>query len=388
MAFNIDRRTARIKSPFGGNMLKLFTEGQLGALSLSHRIVMAPLTRMRAGASAIPNELMVEYYDQRASKGGFIVAEATAISPWGVGYHGAPGIFEAEHVEGWKRVVNAVHDKGARIFLQLFHAGRQSHTDNLPGSGAPLAPSAIDAGARSHTPGGWKPTSVPRVLETTEIAGIVDEYRRAAELAKDAGFDGVEIHAANGYLPDQFLQTGANERVDMYGGSVENRARFLLEVTFAVVSVWGAKRVGVRVSPSGTFGGMSDNNPSETFEYVAEQLNRFDLAYMHIIEPRVVGSETVIDSEPIATQHLRSIFKGPIIAAGGFSPDSARAIVESGMADFVAFGRFFVSNPDLPERVRKGQPLNRYDRETFYAGKERGYTDYPTFDKALSNDHT
>ncbi|MFM0204056.1 alkene reductase [Paraburkholderia fungorum] len=364
-------------------MSKLFLEARLGAYSLSHRVVMAPLTRMRAGENDVPGDLMVEYYAQRASKGGLIVAEATPVSPWAVGYFGAPGIFTNEQVAGWKRVVDAVHAKGARIFLQVFHAGRQSHTDLLPGNGEPLAPSAIESGSFSHTREGWKPSSAPRALNTEEIAGVVEEFRLGAEFAKAAGFDGVEIHAANGYLIDQFLQTGSNQRTDSYGGSAANRARFLLEVTQAVVSVWGGDRVGVRVGPSGKFGGMSDSNPAETFGYVAEQLNRFNLAYLHIIEPRVEGSETVSESPPVAAQQLRAVFKGPIIAAGGFTPESANAVIEAGVADLVAFGRHFVSNPDLPERVRLGKPLAHYDRDTFYAGVERGYTDYPAFDQQV-----
>jgi N-ethylmaleimide reductase len=363
-------------------MSKLFSEVKLGPYSFAHRIVMAPLTRMRSGAGDVPGDLMVEHYSQRASNGGLIIAEATPISLWAAGYLGAPGIFTDEQVAGWKRVVEAVHTKGSRIFLQLFHAGRQSHQDLLPGNGEPIAPSAVVSGGFAYTAEGWKASTVPRALELNEIPGIVEEFRRAAERAKDAGFDGVELHGANGYIIDQFLQDGSNQRTDAYGGSVENRARFLLEVTEAVVSVWGGDRVAVRIGPSGTWGGMSDSNPNATFGYVAEQLNRFGLAYLHIIEPRIKGSELVSEGlAPVASQHLRTIFKGPIIAAGGFTPESANAIIEAGDADFVAFGRHFVSNPDLPERVRLGKPLARYDRDTFYGGDARGYIDYPAFDE-------
>ncbi|WP_438391150.1 alkene reductase [Caballeronia sp. DA-9] len=364
-------------------MSQLFTSTNIGPYTLSHRIVMAPLTRMRSGPGDVPGDLMREYYAQRATQGGLIVAEATPISPGAIGYLGAPGIYTDEQVAGWTKVVDAVHAKGSRIFLQLFHAGRQSHIDLTPNGEAPIAPSALPSDGFAYTAEGWKATSMPRALETHEIAGIVEEFRRAAERALNAGFDGVEIHGANGYLPDQFLQDGSNKRTDEYGGSIENRARFLLEITQAAVSVWGGERVAVRLGPSGTWGGMSDSDPNATFGYAADQLNRFGLAYLHLIEPRIKGSELVSEGlAPVASRHLRKIFKGPIIAAGGFTPESAEHILGEGSADLVAFGRHFISNPDLPERVRKGLPLNAYDRDTFYGGDARGYTDYASADEA------
>jgi N-ethylmaleimide reductase len=358
----------------------LFTPVQIGAVSLAHRVVMAPLTRLRSEQPGdIPGDRMVEYYDQRATEGGLIISEATAVSITGRGYLGAPGIYSDAQVAGWKKITAAVHAKGGRIFLQLWHVGRQSHVD-MTGGVPPVAPSEVPYESVVFTANGWVPVSPHRALKIEEIPGIVEEYRRGAERAKTAGFDGVEIHGANGYLLDQFLQDGSNRRTDAYGGSIENRARLLLEVTAAVVSVWGGDRVGVRLGPSGRFGGMFDSNPEATFGYVARELNRFGLAYLHVIEPRVKGSQAVEDGlPPVASVQLRKIFQGKIIAAGGFEPDSAEAIVEHGDADLVAFGRHFISNPDLPLRIRLGLPLNAYDRATFYGGDDRGYTDYPLY---------
>jgi N-ethylmaleimide reductase len=359
-------------------MSKLFTPAKVGPYRLSHRLVMAPLTRMRSDPGDIPSDLMVEYYAQRASDGGLIVSEATPVSTRGNGYAGAPGIYSDSQIAGWRRVTDAVHAKGGRIFQQLWHVGRQSHVDLQPNGEAPVAPSAIAAEGYAYTKHGEAPFSMPRALELHEIAGIIEEFRSGAERALRAGFDGVEIHGANGYLPDQFLQDGTNKRTDEYGGPVENRARFLLEVTRAAISVWGADRVGVRIAPSGTYGSMSDSDPAATFGYVTTQLDRLGIAYLHVVEPRIKGIEEVAKTQaPIAAQHLRPKFSRTLIAAGGFSPDSAEVIVASGNADLVAFGRHFISNPDLPERVRRGVPLNRYDRSTFYGGDARGYTDYP-----------
>jgi N-ethylmaleimide reductase len=362
-------------------MSQLFSAHNLGPHVLSHRVVMAPLTRMRSDAGDVPGELMATYYGQRASKGGLIIAEATVVSRTGRGYLGAPGIYADEQIAGWKKVVEAIHAKGGKVFLQLWHVGRQSHSDMQPGKAAPVAPSAVAYEGYVHTHDGWVPVTLARPLEVAEIKEIIEEFREGAKRALAAGFDGVEIHAANGYLIDTFLQDGTNKRTDSYGGSVENRARFLLEVTEAVVSVWGGNRVAVRLAPSGDWAGMSDSNPEVTFGYAAEQLNQFGLAYLHVVEPRIRGSELIEEKnqDPIAAQHLRKVFKGTIIAAGGFTPQSAEEIVALGTADLVAFGRDFIANPDLPARIQQKVALNQYDRDTFYGGDERGYLDYPFY---------
>lgn len=357
--------------------INLFTGTRIGPYALKHRVVMAPLTRMRSDPGDIPNELMAEYYSQRSSDGGLIVAEATPVSLRGYGYAGAPGIITQEQVVGWRKITAAVHAKGGRIFLQLWHVGRQSHPLLQPDGGAPVAPSALQAEGHAYASSGPVDFSMPRALAIEEIAPIVEEFRHGARLALEAGFDGVEIHGANGYLPDQFLQDGSNLRTDAYGGPIQNRARFFLEVTAAVVAVWGEGKVGVRISPSGTYGSMVDSAPEATFGYLAEQLNQFGLAYLHVVEPRIKGTETIgAEAAPVAVAYLRKIFKGPIIAAGGFDRRSADAVLASGDADMVAFGRHFISNPDLPARMRAGVALNPYDRDTFYGGDARGYTDY------------
>lgn len=366
-------------------MSKLFTPTHVGPYRLSHRVVMAPLTRMRSDPGDIPSDLMVEYYTQRASEGGLIVSEATPVSIRGNGYAGAPGIYADTQIAGWRRVTDAVHAKGGRIFQQLWHVGRQSHVDLQPNGEAPVAPSAIAAEGYAYTKRGEVPFSMPRALELHEIPDIMEQFRSSAERALRAGFDGVEIHGANGYLPDQFLQDGTNKRTDEYGGPIENRARFLREVTQAAICIWGADRVGVRIAPSGTYGSMSDSDPAATFGYVTRELDRLGIAYLHVVEPRIKGIEEVAKGQaPIAAQHLRPKFSRTLIAAGGFNPHSAEAIVTAGDADLVAFGRHFISNPDLPERLRHGLPLNRYDRSTFYGGDARGYTDYPTADAAAA----
>lgn len=362
----------------------LFSTVQVGPYSLSHRVVMAPLTRLRSEQPGdIPGDLMAEHYGQRASAGGLLIAEATPISISGRGYLGAPGIYSDQQVVGWKKVTDAVHAKGGRIFLQLWHVGRQSHVD-MTGGTAPVAPSAVPYEGVAYTANGWVPVSPARELKIEEISGIIEDYRQAAVRAKQAGFDGVELHGANGYLPDQFLQDGSNKRTDAYGGPVENRARFLLEAAAAIVSVWGGDRVGVRLAPSGQFGQMSDCNPQATFGYVADQLNQFGLAYLHLVEPRVVGNEVSEDGlQPVASAQLRKVFHGTIIAAGGFEPAEAEAIVERKDADLIAFGRHFIANPDLPKRIKHGLPLNAYDRATFYGGDRRGYNDYPFYQDAV-----
>jgi N-ethylmaleimide reductase len=362
---------------------KLFTPVQVGPFTLTHRVVMAPLTRSRSEQPGdIPGDLMLEYYTQRASEGGLIISEGTSISIAGRGWFGAPGMYSDEQVAGWKRITSAIHGKGSHMFSQLWHEGRSSHVSMTNGA-APVAPSIdpqywLDSTVNTSTPNGWQKPSPHRMLDISEIPGIVEDYRKAAERARDAGFDGVELHAANGYLPDQFLQDGSNKRTDAYGGSIENRTRFLMEVVEALASVWGGNRVAVRIGPGGTWNHMSDSNPDVLFDYVARQLNRFGLAYLHIIEPRVKGNVLIADGQgPVATERLRKIFRGRIVAAGGFEPETAEAIVEKGDADAVAFGRHFLANPDLPKRIKLGLPLNDYDRKTFYTFDSHGYTDYP-----------
>jgi N-ethylmaleimide reductase len=368
-------------------MSKLFSPIQVGPVPLKHRVVMAPLTRSRAELPGdVPGNLMLQYYTQRASDGGLIISEGTAISPSARGWLGAPGLYTDEQVAGWKKITAAVHAKGGRIFAQLWHTGRSSHV-SVTGGSVPVSASVNpayweDPNNLSSTPEGWLQPSPHRALAISEIAGIVEDYRQAAERAKVAGFDGVELHGANGYLPDQFLQDGSNHRTDAYGGSIENRARFLLEVVEALSSVFGSDRVAVRIGPSGKWNGMSDSNPQRLFGYLAEQLNRFGLAYLHVIEPRVKGNIVIAEGQaPIAAQSLRKIFKGTIMAAGGFEPKTAAEVLEDGDADLVAFGRHFVSNPDLPKRISRSLPLNPYDRDTFYTFDARGYTDYPAYDE-------
>ena len=364
---------------------KLFSPVQIGAIKLKHRVVMAPLTRSRSiQPDAVPGDLMAKYYAQRASDGGLIIGEATNISVTSRGWLGAPGLYSDGQVQGWKRVVSAVHARGAHIFAQLWHTGRSSHIE-MTGGEMPVSAS-VDPAYWQHpshlvsTSSGWVQPSPHRALTVPEILLIVEDYRRAAERAMDAGFEGVELHAANGYLVDQFLQDGSNQRTDEYGGSIENRSRFLLAVIGAMTSVWGSDRVGVRVSPNGTWNGMSDSNPQALFKYIAERLNQFGLAYLHVIEPRVKGSIVVREGQgAIAAEQLRTTFRSKIIAAGGFEPATAEAILESGTADAVAFGRHFISNPDLPRRIREHLPLTDYDRNTFYTFDARGYTDYPFY---------
>lgn len=364
---------------------KLFTPVQLGPYQLDHRIVMAPLTRMRTEVDFIPNDLMVEHYSHRATKGGYMVAEGTVISATGHGYYGAPGIYTDEHVEGWKRVTAAVHAKGGIIFDQLFHVGRQSHNSLQPNNASPIGASVVPFEDFVYTPTGWLPADINRAATTEEVKQLVEDYRQAAIRAKAAGFDGVELHGANGYLVDQFLQDGSNQRTDIYGGSIANRVRFMLEIVEALVSVWGADKVGVRVGPSGTFASMFDSDPIALFSYAAEQLNKFNLAYLHIIEPRIKGAvEEVEGLEPVAAMHLRKIFKGTIIAAGGFDFEKGNAIIEKGNADLVAYGRHFIANPDLVYRFANGFELNAYDRDTFYAGDARGYNDYPAYQEQVT----
>ena len=364
---------------------ELFVPIQVGAITLKHRVVMPPLSRLRAEwPSGVPSDLNVEYYSQRASDGGLIFTEATAISPSARGYRGAPGIYSEEQVTGWRRVTEAVHAKGGYMFVQLWHAGRTTHiavTGEEPVTASVDPTYWADPSILVVTPDGFSQPSPHRALEAAEIAGIIEQYRAAAVNAKKAGFDGVELMAANGHLIDQFLQDNSNKRTDRYGGTIENRARLLFEVLDALISVWTSDRVGVRIAPSGTFNGMADSDPRALFHHIAECLNDFNLAYLHVIEPRIKGGELIAKGQgPVAAQELSKVFRGSIIAAGGFEPDTAEATVANGDASLIAFGRQFIANPDLPKRIELSLPLNRYDRSTFYGFDARGYTDYPTYE--------
>ncbi len=360
-------------------MTKLFLPVEIGSLKLSHRVVHAPMTRLRAAPDDSPSAMMVEYYAQRASAGGLLITESGHPSADSRGYLGAPGIYTDAHVAAWRRVTEAVHAKGGRIVLQINHDGRQSHID-LSAGAAPIAPSVVPFEGQALTQQGWVPVSPHRALDAAEIPALIASFRQAADRAREAGFDGVEIHNANGYLADTFLQDGTNRRTDAYGGSLPNRVRFSLELVEAFLSVWEPGRVGLRVSPSGQWGAISDSDPQATFGYFAERLNAYGLAYLHVIEPRVNGVETIAEGQPpVAASFLRPIFHGPIIAAGGFDHAGAEAILERGDADLVAFGRLFSSNPDLPERLRLGHPLTPYNRDAFWGGDARGYTDFPAY---------
>ncbi len=367
-------------------MTILFDPLQMGSLTLPNRIIMAPLTRMRAMQPGnIPHELNAKYYAQRASAG-LIISEATQISQQGQGYPGTPGIHSLEQVRGWTLVTDAVHQAGGRIFLQLWHVGRISHPSHQPNGARPVAPSALAVENSGTLTVDWQetPILVPRALETEEIPGIVADYKSAAENAKAAGFDGVEIHGANGYLLDQFLQDGSNVRTDHYGGSIQNRARLLLEVVDAVMEVWGHDRVGIRLSPYGKFNGMKDSDPIRLFTYVLRELDARGVAYVHVIEPRLANPgmhDEIVEDTPQAASLFRGAFKTVLVSAGGHTPDSAREFIQKNMADAVAFGRHFISNPDLPERIRKSGPLTPYDRATFYGGDSKGYTDYLTLNE-------
>jgi N-ethylmaleimide reductase len=356
----------------------LFSPLRLGALELPNRVVMAPMTRNRAdNPGHVPTPLMAEYYRQRAGAG-LIVTEATQVSPQGIGYPDTPGVHADEQVHGWRQVTDAVHRAGGRIFLQLWHVGRISHPLFQPDGGLPVSASDVKPRGQSYTPQGLMDFVTPRPLETDEIAGVVADFARGAANATAAGFDGVELHGANGYLVDQFLRDGTNRRTDRYGGSVENRARFLLEVTQALRDVWGPGRVGVRLSPSGTFNDMFDSSPFRTFGYAATALDKLDLAYLHVVAPDDADRRHAPAGwQPVPVSYFRPLSRGPIIAAGGYTLATAQAAIAAGEADAVAFGKPFIANPDLVERLRREAPLATPDAATFYGGGEKGYADYP-----------
>ena len=352
----------------------LFQPIRYGAIEAPNRIVMAPLTRTRADADDAPHALQQTYYVQRATAG-LIVSEATHISQQGKGYAGAPGIHSQRQVEGWRGVTQAVHAAGGRMMLQLWHVGRLSHPSLQPGGGLPVAPSAVGLEGHAFTYEGPQGFVVPRALELDEIPGIVEDYRQAAINAKAAGFDGVEVHSANAYLLDQFLRDGTNHRADHYGGSIENRTRLTLEVTDAVIGVWGAERVGIRLSPSLTINGMSDSNPAPLFGYLAEQLGKRGLAYLHCVEPsnpRGDPFDRIVDP-----QIVRKAFGGNYIANGSYTGPRARAALAAGEIDAASFGRLFIANPDLPRRLAENLPMNSLNAERIYSGGGDGYTDYP-----------
>jgi N-ethylmaleimide reductase len=353
----------------------IFSPFRLGPLDLPNRAVMAPMTRNRAGPGNVPTELNATYYAQRAGAG-LIVSEATQISPQGIGYPGTPGIHTAKQVAGWKLVTDAVHAAGGRIFLQLWHVGRISHPSLQPDGALPVAPSAVAPAGQAWTFDGMKPYVTPRALETAELPGIVVQYRQGAANAKAAGFDGVEVHAAHGYLLDQFLRDSTNKRDDAYGGSASNRARLLVEVMEAVADEWGGARVGVHLSPTNlAFNDISDSAPAATFSTVVRALDRLGLAYLHLVEPGPV--DPVGPGPRLDAAFFRPMWGTALIANKAYDLPRANAVLRDGSADLVSFATLYLANPDLDQRFRRGGPFNAPDRKTFYGGAARGYTDYP-----------
>lgn len=357
----------------------------MGAFSLANRIVMAPLTRSRMGPDGVPNEMHARYYSQRASAG-LIISEATNISAQARGYALTPGIWTEEQVAGWKKVTDAVHAAGGLIVCQLWHVGRFSHADLQPSGAAPVAPSAIRAEGQTFTEKGMLDVSMPRALETSEIPGIIQQYWHAAQCAKRAGFDGVEVHSANSYLLDQFLRDSTNQRIDQYGGSIENRIRLTMEVTASVIEVWGHDRVGIRLSPVTPDAGNTplDSQVMQTYGYLIEQLNQFGLAYMHFVEGATATSRSV--PENVDLDELRALFKGPYIGNNNYDLRLAASRRAERKVDAVAFGRPFIANPDLVRRLREGAELAVAPRETYYGNGEKGYTDWPAMDSHLDHD--
>jgi N-ethylmaleimide reductase len=356
---------------------------QIGDLTLKNRVVLAPMTRSRAGETRMPNSLMIEYYAQRASAG-LLLTEATSISQQGLGWLGTPGIYTDEQAEAWKPLVDAIHAKGSLIFLQLWHCGRASHSSFQQNGQLPVAASAIAIeGDDIHTPIGKQPHEVPRALETDEIPGVVEDYRKATERAKQAGFDGVEIHGANGYLIDNFLQSASNHRTDIYGGSLENRYRFLKEITEAILTVFPANRVGVRLSPNGVYNGMGSPDYRETFLYVAQQLDSYGLAYLHLLDGLAFGFHNL--GTPMTLAEFREVFKNPLIGNCGYTQADAESAIANGQADLISFGRPFISNPDLVERFAQNLELNPMaEMNTWYSPGSEGYIDFPAAVRAAA----
>lgn len=352
---------------------KLFEAYQLGPNKLSNRTVMAPLTRNRAVDGFVPNPLAIEYYGQRASAG-LLITEASQVSQQGQGYQDTPGIYSKEQIAGWRKVTDEVHKRGGKIFIQLWHVGRISHVDLQANGAAPVGPSAVPAKGKTFVGGKFVDVSAPRELALSEIPGIIEAFRTGAANAIAAGFDGVEIHGANGYLLDQFAKDGANKRTDAYGGSIENRAKLMLEVAKAVAAEIGPDRVGIRLSPVTPANDISDSNPQPLFDYIVDQLNALKLVYIHVIEGATGGPR---DHAPFDYASLRNRFKGTYIANNGYDYALAQKVLNENKADLIAFGKPFISNPDLVERLKKGAPLNEADRNTFYGGGAKGYTDYP-----------
>jgi N-ethylmaleimide reductase len=353
----------------------LFEPYKLGPITLPNRFVMAPLTRNRAvPPGMVPSPLAIDYYGQRASAG-LLVTEASQVSQQGQGYQDTPGIYSREQVAAWRKVTDRVHERGGHIFIQLWHVGRISHTALQAGGGAPVAPSAIRAKGKTFVNGIFADVSEPRALELSEIPGIIDDFKRAAANARQAGFDGVEIHGANGYLLDQFAKDGANKRTDAYGGSIENRARLMLDVSKAVVAEIGAERTGIRISPVTPANDISDSAPQPLFDYIVDHLNALKLVYIHVIEGATGGPR---DNAPFDYASLRKRFAGAYVANNGYDFELATKVLSEGAADLIAFGKPFISNPDLVERLKRGAPLNEWDKATFYGGGAKGYTDYPT----------
>jgi N-ethylmaleimide reductase len=358
---------------------KLFEPYKLGPITLANRFVMAPLTRNRAApGSFVPSPLAADYYGQRASAG-LLVTEASQVSQQGQGYQDTPGIYSKDQVAGWRKVTDRVHERGGRVFIQLWHVGRISHTALQAGGGAPVGPSAIRAKGKTFVNGTFVDVSAPRALELSEIPGIIDDFKRAARNALEAGFDGVEIHGANGYLLDQFAKDGVNKRTDSYGGSIENRARLMLEVSQAVAAEAGADRTGIRISPVTPANDISDSNPQPLFDHIVDGLNALKLTYIHVVEGATGGPRDIAQFDYAS---LRKRFSGAYIANNGYDFELATKVLDAGAADLIAFGKPFISNPDLVERLKKGAPLTEWDKATFYGGGAKGYTDYPTLEAA------
>ncbi|MGJ4945329.1 alkene reductase [Bradyrhizobium sp. HKCCYLS1011] len=357
---------------------KLFEPFKLGPITLANRAVMAPLTRNRAVDGMVPGPLAAEYYGQRASAG-LLITEASQISQQGQGYQDTPGIYSKAQVEGWRKVTDRVHANGGRIFIQLWHVGRISHVSLQPNGGAPVAPSAIQAKTKTFVGGAFTDVSAPRALELSEIPGLIESYKQAALNAIEAGFDGVEIHGANGYLLDQFAKDGTNKRTDAYGGSIENRARLMLEVSKVVADAIGPEKTGIRISPVTPANDVSDSNPQPLFDYIVDQLNALNLVYLHVIEGATGGPR---DIAPFDYASLRKRFKGAYMANNGYDLALANKVLDAGAADLIAFGKLFISNPDLVERLKRGAPLNDFDKNTFYGGGAKGYVDYPALKEA------